>query len=141
MGMFDYECACGGATCPYEGGQHGGDSYVVIEVPLRDGTTVYMKGHYDAYGRVEVGNCTFYAEQFSEGFEYCLEDHDKEAQKRCFLAKRIWTSSYYDCNDEDECDGTLEKKITNCYPKDITVIVKPGNDTISKCMRIDEYKY
>ena len=45
MGCFDYECGCGGESCEHVGGQLN-NSEVIIEVPLSDGTVLYLKGEY-----------------------------------------------------------------------------------------------
>jgi hypothetical protein len=138
MGCFDYECECGGKTCVFRGGQDGGDSDVVIEVPLDDNTVVYIKGRYESYGAVHVGDYTFYPEQFSEYFGGWLESESDEARSKIFLAKRIWTISYTSYEYDND---TSHLKTSNCFMKDIpdeTIITKIGKKTIGKCIRADK---
>ena len=134
MGCFDYECECRGRTCVYVGGQNGGDSTVVIEVPLNDDTTVYIKGEYNSYGAVLVGEYTFYPEQFDEFFKGWLSSESDSARSKIFLAKRIWTLSHYECEDDHE----MIQKVTTCAPPDLMVKVKIGSATTSKCIRTDK---
>lgn len=143
MGCFDYECECGGTTCAFVGGQIGGDSEVVIEVPLDDGTNVYMKGSYESYGSVHVGQYEFYLEQFSDFFSGWLSSHSEVKRKKIFLAKRIWTMRYNHHEfDEDNYVETELNKASNCYLADIEndakIIMKPGKNTIQKCIRADK---
>lgn len=136
MGCFDYECECGGKTCVFRGGQNGGDATVIIEVPLQDGTTVYMKGDYDSYGAVHVGNYKFYPEQFSDYFEGWFSGESQEKMSKCFKATSIWTLSHHEY-DEDEYDGgVLPIKFTTCFPVDITYKVKIGTKTVSNCIPV-----
>jgi hypothetical protein len=139
MGCFDYECECGGTTCVFVGGQNGGDSDVIIEVPLNDGTTVYVKGRYESYGSVHVGNYQFYPEQFEEYFKGWLSSESDESRSRIFRAGKIWTMlySHYNYDDEDDYE-TCRKKASNCQPKDIMIITRLGKNTLRKCIRADE---
>jgi len=135
MGCFDYECACGGSTCEYKGGQDCGDSTAVIEVPLNDGTTVYVKGHYNSYGEVKVKDYTFYPEQFQEYYTGWLESKSDEQRSKIFRGKRIWTMKYkhYD----DEYNKRIVKD-TNCYPENIKINTTVGVKTLAKCIRADD---
>ncbi len=117
------------------GGQNGGDSDVVIEVPLNDGTTVYIKGEYDSYGSVKVQDYTFYPEQFRDYFEGWLDRESDTVRSKIFLAKRIWTLSYYDCED-NEREAT--RRSTECVELSLTYKVNVGTNTISKCIRADK---
>ena len=139
MGCFDYECECGGKKCGYVGGQNGGDSDVVIEVPLNDGTTVYVKGRYESYGSVHVGDYQFYPEQFEDFFEGWLDSESDNSRSKIFRAGKVWTILYnhytYD-DDTDEDRSVL--KASNCYPKDIVIITKLGKKTLEKCIRADK---
>ncbi len=137
MGMFDYECECGGTKCVFVGGQNGGDSEVIIEVPLNDGTTVYIKGRYESYGSVHVGNYQFYPEQFEEYFEGWLGSESDEQRSRLFRAGRIWTFQYYEY-EEDSYENVADTKISNCCPPDITILTKLGKKTLEKCIRADK---
>jgi hypothetical protein len=135
MGMFDYECECGGTNCVFVGGQNGGDSNVIVEVPLNDGTTVYIKGRYESYGYVQVGDYQFYPEQFEEGFESWLSHESDDSRSKIFRAGRVWTFSY---NEYDDDDDSYDLKISNCCPPDVLVITKLGKKTIEKCIRADK---
>lgn len=140
MGCFDYECECGGTTCAYVGGQNGGDSDVVVEVPLNDGTTVYVKGRYQSYGSVHAGEYQFYPEQFQDYFEAWLTSESDEARSNIFLAKRIWTFSYthheYDDETFDEVSSHL--RVTKCVPGDLMLKVRIGTTTAKKFIRADK---
>jgi hypothetical protein len=134
MGCFDYECECGGTRCVYVGAQNGGDSDVIIEVPLNDGKTVYVKGRYESYGSVHVGEYQFYPEQFTDYFDSWLRYESDESRSKIFLAKRVWTVTYSKYNeDEDESYHSD----TNCYPANIKIVTKLGKKTIAKCIRAD----
>jgi hypothetical protein len=136
MGCFDYECSCGGKTCIFRGGQDGGESDVIIELPLNDSTTVFVKGKYEMYGAVHVGDYMFYPKQFERYFEGWLSSESEEARSKIFTTERIWTTSYYDYDD----DGEYEKrtfKDTDCFPLDISVLVNLDNTIIKKCIRAD----
>ena len=135
MGCFDYECECGGRKCIYQGGQDGGDCDVIIEVPLNDGTVVYIKGRYESYGSVHVGKYQFYPEQFSDFFEGWLSHESDHERSKIFLAKRIWTFAYTKYNYEDDVSY---QKISECCPRDIRIITKLGKNTISKFIRADD---
>lgn len=138
MGCFDYECECGGETCIYTGGQDGGDSDVVIEVPLNDGTTVYVKGRYESYGSVHVDDYQFYPEQFEDYFEGWLSSESDESRSKIFRAGKIWTLSYiHHKYDEEEEYAYAFKKTSNCYPDTIVVITNLESSTLSKCIRAD----
>jgi hypothetical protein len=138
MGCFDYACECGGNECEHTGGQlH--DANVVIEVPLSDGTTVYLKGHYEQYGYVTVEGYQFYPEQFREFFQGWLEVEKPEDRKKIFLSKRIWTLS--ETVYEYDYNSRASKRFANrnCFRKDIDVNISefdPKN--LSKYIRADE---
>lgn len=133
MGCFDYECECGGTKCVYVGGQHGGNSDVVVEVPLNDGTTVYIKGRYESYGWIRVGDYQFYPEQFEDYFEGWINDESDEARRKMFLAKRVWTISYSSWNEDDNSIY----KVSDCCPGNIKIVTKLGKATLEKCIRVD----
>lgn len=140
MGCFDYECECGGKTCDHVGGQlH--DSNVVIEVPLSDGTTVFLEGHYEQYGYVTVEGYQFYLEQFRDFFEGWLE-YEKNPEK-IFLAKRVWTLNetvYKYIYDEDDDQHEIKKFVhRKCFRRDIDVNLSELDPTnLSKYIRVDK---
>lgn len=138
MGCFDYECECRGSKCVYVGGQNGGDSDVVIEVPLNDGTTVYVKGRYESYGAVHVGKYQFYPEQFEDYFEGWLSCESDQSRSKIFRAGKIWTMAYNHHKYDEEADYEYSfNKASNCYPTDIMIITKLGKNTVEKCIRAD----
>jgi hypothetical protein len=138
MGCFDYNCECDGTKCVFTGGQDGGSAEVIIEVPLNDGTTVYVKGSYDSYGAVHVGNYRFYPEQFEDFVDHWLRSEPESERCKIFLAKRIWTVSYLHYEyDEDEDDDSFTKKKTNCFPKKSSAITTLEESTLGKCIRAD----
>ncbi len=136
MGCFDYVCECGGKTCPFRGGQNGGDSIVIVEVPLKDGTTIFVKGEYDSYGAVHHGNCIFYPEQFQDFFKGWFKGESEKKMSRIFVAKRIWTFVYSSYFEEEEDENENSKKITECFPPDVIYKIKLGKNTISKLINI-----
>jgi len=131
MGCFDYECNCGGASCGFRGGQNGGSSRVVIEVPLSDGTTVFLAGTYDSYGSVAVENYTFYPEQFGDFIEGWLDSENDAARRSIFLAGKIWTTDCMSLDEDD--DGYMEP--SDCYQGSTTELTE---DIIAKCIRADK---
>jgi hypothetical protein len=88
MGIFGFECACGGKTCKNVGTQQFADE-VIIEVPLKDGSNVYLQGVYEGYGSVFVGETEFFLEQFNDAFESWLSDR-RITDREIYLARRIW---------------------------------------------------
>ncbi len=100
MGVFGYECACGGKTCNNVGTQEFAD-HVIIEVPLKDGSTVYLQGVYEGYGSVFVGDVEFFLEQFNDYFDSWLDDRPI-GDREVYLARRIWTQEedYWPVNDD-----------------------------------------
>lgn len=114
MGCFDYECECGGTKCYHQGGQYH-SSTVIIEVPLSDNTTVFLKGFYEEYGYVVVNGHHFYPKQFED-----------IAEEGSFKAKRIWTESEYDYDEED-------RVTRNCYGEDYVDELTPT--ILKKCIK------
>jgi hypothetical protein len=131
MGCFDYVCECGGETCDHIGGQlH--DSNVVIEVPLSDGTIVYLEGYYEQYGYVAVEGYHFYLEQFREFFEGWLENENPERLSKIFLAKRIWTLN-------EQQPGYSYVEYRDCFEHDIGRTVSDFDQkNLSKYIRADK---
>lgn len=135
MGCFDYECNCGGTICGFKGGQDNGSSSVVIEVPLTDGTVVFVAGEYDSYGSVAVGNYTFYPEQFQDFIEGWLENEKDAARSKIFLAGKIWTTEYVNLDEDSisRTDGYMES--SDCYQGSITELT---DALVAKCIRADK---
>jgi hypothetical protein len=137
MGCFDYECECHGKTCNHVGSQLY-NSNVVIEVPLSDHTVVYLKGQYDEYGYVKVGEYTFYLEQFQEYFEGWLDDEQETDREKIFLATRVWTLNetiYTTTDDGKDVPTHVHRK---CYTGDARALAETISPaTLSKCIRID----
>lgn len=141
MGCFDYECACGGKTCVFVGGQNGGNSTVVVEVPLLDGTFVFLKGKYNSYGTVDIGEYKFYAEQFRDFFPSWLDGLKEDELSKCFKARDIWTLKYtkYVDEDDDEYDpdnmANNAKVVTSeCF--DDGDVSNMTSEIIEKCIRV-----
>lgn len=144
MGCFDYDCECGGNTCDHVGGQLG-DAIVAIEVPLSDGTNVYLEGQYEQYGYVNVQGYHFYLDQFSEYFAGWLEDEKPESLSKIFLAKKIWTlsetvSKYKYVIDSDGDEHYVSKFVERtCFRRDIDVNMSKFDPTnLSKYIRADK---
>jgi len=123
MGCFDYTCECGGKTCEHIGQQLNGAT-VVIEVPLVDGTNVYLQGEYEEYGYVTIGDYRFYLNEFEEYFEHWDIDNTSD-----FLATSIWTlcETTYIHDEDGEHEAFVER---DCFPgvtADLTL------DILAKC--------
>jgi len=131
MGCFDYECACGGSTCEFKGGQGGGNADVVIEVPLKDGTIIYIEGVYESYGAVRVGGYAFYPQQFEDYFVGWLEDEKDAARANIFRSNRIWTREAID-RDTDSYEYTYTRE---CYTGEISEFTTA---LARKCIRADD---
>lgn len=133
MGVFDYECECGATKCIFAGGQDGGNSTVIIEVPLNDGTTIFVRGTYEMYGSVHKGIYQFYPEQFSDFFESWLERESDDERSKIFLAKRIWTLSYHEYDET----GQRIRKFPKCHPDDLVITTSLDESLIKRCIRAD----
>ena len=131
-GCFDYECECGGKSCDHVGGQLN-ESKVVIEVPLSDGTDVYLEGDYEEYGYVTVGKYKFYPEQFKEFFKTWLDGESDEERNTTFLSKRIWTRSETTYAPEYDC---MVKAKRSCF-HDKFHISKVNAEMLGKFIRAD----
>lgn len=131
MGCFDYNCECGGETCPHVGGQLD-NATVIIEVPLLDGTTIYLEGEYHQYGYVEVDNFySFYLEEFEEFFE----DWDAMNDDRAYLATKVWTKSET-TETEDKYGSIITGHVErSCFDKNIEVHTKLPKGFRSKLFR------
>lgn len=132
MGCFDYTCECKGKTCEHVGRQYV-TSNVVIEVPLNDGSLIYVKGVYEEYGYVIVDDdIKFYLKEFEEFFKGWLEDESDEDRKTVFVANKVWTV-------EDEMEDHKYNKYyaeRECLPYNKPVI-ELSEEKIKKCIRAD----
>lgn len=146
MGCGSFLCdGCDGEHCNQDGGQNG-DCKAIIEVPLSDGTTVYLKGHYDDGDRtvnVKIGkdNYRFYADQWQEYFKDWFPYHSAKSRKSEFLGGKVYTYSYkeYAGEDGDSDDGYEERFVTRhceCQPYG-TEIVELTKEILAKCIRAD----
>lgn len=131
MGCFDYSCECCGATCQHIGGQHQ-DATVVIQVPLSDGTNVYLEGEYSLYGWVDVSMnndiVRFYLEEFREYFG-CWD----VKRQLGYLAECAWTLREDPCDDDRYGDVVKGKVQRECY--DGGPIIKLTPDILAKCVK------
>lgn len=139
MGIFGFECACGGKTCKNVGTQQFADE-VIIEVPLKDGSNVYLQGVYEGYGNVFVGETEFFLEQFNDYFEGWLESRPT-TDREIYLARRIWAQMEDFYPEDDQygdvikpgrryryCFNNVDKPLTtmNVTMKDKLVLVDGG---------------
>ena len=132
MGCFDYTCECKGKTCEHVGGQYVA-STVVIEVPLNDGSLIYVKGVYEEYGYVIVNNeIKFYLKEFEDFFNGWLEDESDEDRKTIFVANKVWT---VEDKMEDDYRNTYYAE-RDCLPYNKSV-VELTKDVMKKCIRAD----
>lgn len=145
MGEFRYICSeCEGEECGH-GGQHEYQpAYVVVELPLSDGTTVHVKGCYEGYGYVVIKlnketTYEFYLEQFREYFRDWLINENEEYRSSKYLCTKIYTSS-----EKQDASNINE----NARPGQTITIdyncangkqpVKFTKKILSKCIRADE---
>lgn len=145
MGCFDYTCECQKRkrpTCGHRGGQHQ-ESFVIVEVPLNNGTIVHIKGLYEEYGYVSVDldktEYRFYLNEFKDFFEGWMEYTSEKHRSTCFLASRCWT--YEEDFDEEYDDEEDEKDIYKryCSRNDgVDEIVTLTKEIVAKCFRIDK---
>lgn len=143
MGCFSYLCdGCQGEKCNQNGGQNGGCKSI-IEVPLSDGRTVYLKGRYEEYGSVNIEfqgeTYEFYPIQFKEYFRAWVERESEKYRKFKFLGGKVYTYSYKDYVEYySDNEYYQEKKVTRhsrCQPDDIQ-ITKLTKEILAKCIRI-----
>ena len=159
MGCFSYSCnGCKGRRCNQAGGQSN-SCISIIEVPLSDGTTVYLKGEYNESGSVDIDfedeTYEFYPIQFKHLFEGWFENEDEEYRKFKLLAHKVYTYSEevyvdeddYDSEDDDDSeddeddDDSEEKGLTvirNCQPSNIKIETLT-KEILAKCIRADKY--
>jgi hypothetical protein len=142
MGCFDYVCdGCEGDDCGHRGSQNR-EATVIIEVPLSDGTTVYLKGEYEEYGYVTIKldgeEYEFYPIQFKEYFKDWFKNSSEKYQRMRFLAHKVYTYSEYvyasELHEDVEDDDAKIKVRRDCSPKES---VKFTNEIKSKCIRAD----
>ena len=139
MGCFDYTCdGCDGENCDHTSGQNR-PSTVIIEVPLTDGTCVYLQGEYEEYGYVSVTlgeeNHEFYLEQFTEYFQAWKLSENLMATKVYTVKEKVHVSEL----DEDEEDDIEVTKRYDCQPSK-AVPVPLTKDILSKCVRTEKLK-
>lgn len=153
MGCFDYYCQCNGKICRHVGGQSD-SSTVVIEVPLSDGKTIYLKGEYEEYGYVAVkmnGNKSiyyqFYLEENKDQFHWWFKNHSENFLETYLFAKRVWTHSEVlhiteideaelEGEELDDDEGMIVVK-RNCFnlSHNYDTILTP--ELVAKCIRAD----
>lgn len=108
MGCFDFQCS--NSDCEeWEGGQNGHEDYTVyIEVPLKNGKNIFLRGSYDSYGNVEVGEQTFKPIQFqdfdSNGVPLFIGNH--------YLCTNIWCSNCFNYDNEVSEEIPLDNLMT-----------------------------
>jgi hypothetical protein len=143
MGYFDFECGCLGEHCDHMGGQNHWESTVIIEVPLSDGTVVYLKGRYNGYGVVEIGNYKFYAEQFRDFLPSWLSDITEDELSKSFKANEIWTFKHtmYIYEDDEKYDpdnmaNNTKVETCECFDYVDGDVSKMTPQIIEKCIPI-----
>ncbi len=143
MGCFDYTCSkCNGKTCYHNGGQNR-SSYVVIKVPLQDGTTVYLEGYYEEYGYVTIEldneSYEFYPIQFKKYFKDWLRNTERSKKFLCHDIYTLKEERYVsEMNDDVEIEDDNEQKtmvIIGCNPKSAVTFT---SDILKKCIRADK---
>lgn len=146
MGCFDYNCECRGKNCDHTGGQSSGAN-VYIEVPLSDGTVVYLKGYYEGYGYVlvyinehaqKVNVYFFYLKEFEEFFQDWFNRDSPEKLNKSFLATKVWTDSELSWSTDkfgDELEGTITRKCFNSIKDEHTYAT---SELIENCIRADK---
>jgi hypothetical protein len=134
MGCFDYTCECAGTSCEHVGKQYQ-DATVIIEVPLSDGTSVYLKGEYYQSGNVEVSMgdeiIEFHLEEFRKFFDVWFAEDQK---KKEYLASRVWTLRE-DPTDEDRYGDVVNGKVRReCF--DGGRVVKLNPIILQRCLTV-----
>jgi hypothetical protein len=138
MGCFDYVCGCGGKTCDHTGGQLW-ESKVIIEVPLSDGTKIYLEGEYEQYGYVLVNDTyKFYLKEFEEFFHGWLDGEPEEELSKSFVANKAWTVSEHVYTEDKfgseisghvlrECFDTVAASESDFDPELLTECIRADN--------------
>lgn len=144
MGEFRYTCSeCEGKECGHRGQHDYQPADVVIEVPLSDGKTCYLKGQYEGCGYVAIKlnketTYQFYLEQFRQYFRDWLINWNEESRSECYLCTKVYTvSEKKDASELNEYarDGqtiTVDYECANGKKP-----VKFTKDILSKCIRAD----
>lgn len=147
MGCFDYTCECGGDSCEHVGGQlH--DSEVYIQVPLSDGTTIYLTGHYEEYGYVSVKmpiaadvqyiDYKFYLKEFEQFFQGWFDGEDQDELEDNLLATKVWTKSETTYA-EDRFGSRLQSFVErHCFDEMDVTVSELTPEIVSKCKRAIE---
>jgi hypothetical protein len=144
MGCFSYRCdGCGGRKCNQSGGQSN-ECISIIEVHLKDGTTVFLQGEYGEYGHVDINLngeiYEFYPLQFEKYFKDWIENTAEKYRCQQFVAGKIYTVSekvhISEIDDETE-DDIMITKHRDCAPYSIKV-VPLTEEIIRQCTRPDE---
>lgn len=92
MGFFDFVCQ-NDKCLEWQGGQndHEDNNYIVyIRVPLKNYERVFLKGSYDGYGHVEVGDLIFKDIQFHEVY-----NGNPVADDNMYFCDKIWCSKCF----------------------------------------------
>lgn len=92
MGLFDYICQ-NDKCLNWQGGQndHEDDDFVAyIRVPLKNHKLCFLKGIYDGYGHVEVGDLVFKDIQFEE-----VCNGKTIADDRQYFCDKIWCKNCF----------------------------------------------
>lgn len=108
MGYFDFQCA--NYDCEeWQGGQNDHDNYTVyVEVPLKSGNIIILKGEYDSYGNVEVGEETFKPIQFQN----CTPDDLPEFIGNHYLCTKVWCSKCFNYDHKISDEISLDDLMT-----------------------------
>lgn len=142
MGCFDYNCECKGKTCGHTGGQSNGAT-VYIEVPLSDGTSVYLNGYYEEYGYVvvetiEQGEFYFYLKEFEEYFESWFRRDSPKKLNKSFLATKVWTN-FERFRTEDVYGDEIEvETYRRCFDSVNERVIEITPEIVAKCIRADK---
>lgn len=144
MGEFRYTCSeCEGEECGHAGQHEYQPADVIVEVPLSDGTSVHVKGHYEGYGYVVLKiskkeTYEFYLEQFREYFEDWLIHHHEEYRSTKFLCTNIYTvSQKEDASEINENARPGQEVICDYDCGAGKKTVKFTKKILSKCIRAD----
>lgn len=136
---------CEGRNCScVDFGDDTTDWIAVIEVPLSDGTTVYLEQEYFHNGNVNIhferSKYEFYPIQFKKHFKDWFGNLTYTQRSNKFLGGKIYTLSKGRLETDDDgyrTDTYVNHRLSYCQPKNIKTITTLTKEILDKCIRVD----